>query len=104
MTSRKSLLPFVLLTGALSTNTQATSFVMTTDFLVSLSMSATKGTSSSFKDDKIVQAARDDAEAFVASDGQIQGVRLESALVHIRERLPGQTFTDMQLAQAIAAL
>ena len=93
----------LLLMGSACT-AHATSFVMTSDFLVSLSMSATKGTSSSFKDDKIVQAARDDAEAFVASDGQIHGVRLESALVHIRECLPGQTFTDMQLAQAIAAL
>ncbi|WP_426130164.1 DUF2388 domain-containing protein [Pseudomonas sp. DWP1b1] len=93
----------LLLMGCACT-AHATSFVMTTDFLVSLSMSASKGTSSSFKDDKIVQAARDDAEAFVASDGQILGVRLASALVHVRERLPGQTFTDMQLAQAIAAL
>ncbi|WP_395607799.1 DUF2388 domain-containing protein [Pseudomonas sp. B22129] len=93
-----------LLLSSSACTAHATSFVMTTDFLVSLSMSATKGTSSSFKDDKIVQAARDDAEAYVASDGRIHGVRLESALVHIRERLPGQTFTDMQLAQAIAAL
>lgn len=98
----KTLCALLLISG--SCTAHATSFVMTTDFLVSLSMSATKGTSSSFKDDKIVQAARDDAEAFVASDGQIHGVRLESALVHIRECLPGQTFTDMQLAQAIAAL
>nr|WP_283101082.1 DUF2388 domain-containing protein [Pseudomonas sp. MWU13-2517] len=47
------------------------------------------------------KAARDDAESFAATDGQIRGVRLEAALVHIYERLPGQTFTDMQLAQAI---
>ncbi|MBX7276278.1 DUF2388 domain-containing protein [Pseudomonas sp. M5A4_2d] len=93
----------LLLAGSACT-AHATSFVMTTDFLVSLSMSATKGTSSSFKDDKIVQAAREDAESFVASDGQIRGVRLESALMHIRERLPEQTFSDMQLAQAIAVL
>ncbi|MFQ6592229.1 MULTISPECIES: DUF2388 domain-containing protein [Pseudomonas] len=97
------LLCTLLLLGSTCT-AHATSFVMTTDALVSLSMSATRGTSSSFKDDKIVQAARDDAESFVATDGQIRGVRLEAALVHIRERLPGQTFTDMQLAQAIVAL
>jgi uncharacterized protein (TIGR02448 family) len=97
------LLCALLLLGSTCT-AQATSFVMTTDFLVSLSMSATKGTSSSFRDDKIVQAARDDAESFVATDGQIRGVRLEAALTHIRERLPEQTFTDMQLAQAITAL
>jgi len=93
----------LLLAGSACT-AHATSLVMTTDFLVSLSMSATKGTSSSFKDDKIVQAAREDAESFVASDGQIRGVRLESALMHIRACLPEQTFSDMQLAQAIAVL
>jgi uncharacterized protein (TIGR02448 family) len=102
MIRSKTLCGLVLMGCALTA--QATSFVMTTDFLVSLSMSATKGTSSSFKDDKIVQAARDDAEFFVATDGQIRGVRLEAALMHIRERLPESTFTDMQLAQAIAAL
>ena len=102
MNTSKTLCALLLTSSAFTAH--ATSFVMTTDFLVSLSMSATKGTSSSFKDDKIVQAAQDDAQAFVASDGQIHGVRLESALVHIRECLPGQTFTDMQLAQAIAAL
>ncbi|NVZ52735.1 DUF2388 domain-containing protein [Pseudomonas sp. B6002] len=102
MNTSKTLCALLLMSSALTAH--ATSFVMTTDFLVSLSMSATRGTSSSFKDDKIVQAARDDAQAFVATDGQIHGARLESALVHIRECLPGQTFSDMQLAQAIAAL
>ena len=102
MNLSKALYALLLMGGACTAH--ATSFVMTSDFLVSLSMSATKGTSSSFKDDKIVQAARDDAEAFVASDGQIRGVRLESALAHVRERLPGQSYSDIQLAQAIAAL
>lgn len=102
MNMPKTLCTLLLISSACTAH--ATSLMMTTDLLVSLSMSTTKGTSSSFKDDKIVQAAREDAEAFVASDGHIHGVRLESALVHIRECLPGQTFTDMQLAQAIAAL
>jgi uncharacterized protein (TIGR02448 family) len=102
MNLAKSLCTLLLMGSACTAH--ATSFVMTTDFLVSLSMSATKGTSSSFKDDKVVQAAKDDADAFVASDGEIRGVRLESALAHVRERLPGQTYSDMQLAQAIAAL
>ncbi|WMI97526.1 hypothetical protein RBU55_18315 [Pseudomonas chlororaphis subsp. aurantiaca] len=53
MTSVKSLLGPLLLMSVFSTGAQATSFVMTTDALVSLSMSATKGTSSSFKDDKV---------------------------------------------------
>ena len=62
-----------------ATSEQATSFVMTTDALVSLSMSATKGTSSSFKDDKIVLEAKTDAASFVASQGEIRGAQLELA-------------------------
>ena len=85
-------------------NAQATSFVMTTDALVSLSMSATKGTSSSFKDDKIVLAAKDDAAAYVASRGEIRGARLESALLHIRRTLPELRETDEQLANGILVL
>lgn len=85
-------------------NAQATSFVMTTDALVSLSMSATKGTSSSFKDDKVVLAAKGDAAAFVASQGDIRGVQLESALQHIRRTLPDLRDTDEQLASAILIL
>ncbi len=41
---------------------------------------ATSDVTSSFKDDKIVLAARDDAASFVASEGSIRGVKLESAL------------------------
>ena len=66
MSTPNYLLALCLISAA---NAQATSFVMTTDALVSLSMSATKGTSSNFKDDKIVLAAKDDAAAFVASHG-----------------------------------
>jgi uncharacterized protein (TIGR02448 family) len=48
---------------------------------------ASSGSSaSSSGDDKVVQAARDDAAAFVASDGQIRGARLQAALVHLREQ------------------
>ncbi|GGL24021.1 hypothetical protein GCM10009091_02180 [Pseudomonas brenneri] len=83
---------------------QATSFVMTTDALVSLSMSATKGTSSSFKDDKVVLAAKADAASFVASQGEIHGVQLESAFQHIRHTLVDLQCTDEQLARAILIL
>lgn len=83
---------------------QATSFVMTTDGLVSLSMSATGGTSSSFKDDKIVLAAKADAASFVASQGDIRGVALESAFEHIRRMRADLHCTDEQLARAILAL
>ena len=101
MSTPNYLLALCLISAA---NVQATSFVMTTDALVSLSMSATKGTSSSFKDDKIVLAAKDDAAAYVASGGEIHGARLESALLHIRRTLPALRKTDGQLACAMLAL
>lgn len=101
MSTPNYLLALCLISAA---NAQATSFVMTTDALVSLSMSATKGTSSSFKDDKIVLAAKDDAAAYVASGGEIRRARLESALLHIRRTLPALRETDEQLACAMLAL
>ncbi|MFO2463627.1 DUF2388 domain-containing protein [Pseudomonas sp. 15FMM2] len=85
-------------------NAQATSFVMTTDALVSLSMSASKGTSSSLRDDKVVLAAKTDAAAFVASQGEIRSVQLEAAFQHIRRTLPDSRDTDEQLARAILIL
>ena len=101
MSTPNYLLALCLISAA---NAQATSFVMTTDALVSLSMSATKGTSSSFKDDKIVLAAKDDAAAYVATRGEIRGARLESALLHIRRTLPELRETDEQLANGILVL
>ena len=101
MSKPNYLLALCLISAA---NAQATSFVMTTDALVSLSMSATKGTSSSFKDDKIVLAAKDDAAAYVATRGEIRGARLESALLHIRRTLPELRETDEQLANGILVL
>jgi len=89
------------LTGA---QAQATSFVMTTDLTVSLSMSTSKGTSSSLKDDKIVLAAKDDAAAFVASNGEIRGARIEAAFARVRDVLKAPSITDQQLASAILAL
>ncbi|WP_248751593.1 DUF2388 domain-containing protein [Pseudomonas sp. MWU15-20650] len=94
------LIPCLLSTAS----AQATSFVMTTDALVSLSMSATQGTSSRFKDDKIVLAAKTDAAAFVASEGEIRAVQLESAFQHIRYTLVDLQCTDEQLARAILVL
>ena len=65
---------------------------------------STSDLSSSFGDDKIVLAARDDAASFVASDGAIRGARLEAALRHIRERAPQLDADDRQLARAILVL
>ena len=67
---------------ALAGTASATSFVVTTDAVVGAvgaTSEASSDVSSSFTDDKIVLAARDDAAAFVASQGGIRGVRLEAA-------------------------
>lgn len=92
---------------ALASTAQATSFVVTTDSLVgavAASTDATSDVTSSFRDDKVVRAARDDAASFVASNGEIRGVKLESALQHIRQQLPDLQASDAQLAQAILAI
>jgi len=92
---------------ALASTANATSFVVTTDTIVrgvAASTDATSDVSSSFRDDKIVRAARDDAASFVASHGDIRGVKLESAFAHIRQQAPSLQASDAQLAQAILAL
>jgi len=91
---------------ALSISANATSFVVTTDTLGSLLAGSTDTSvdvSSSLVDDKIVLAARDDAASFVASQGSIRGVRLEAALQHVRQQLPGLVADDLRLAEAILA-
>ncbi|WP_085708595.1 MULTISPECIES: DUF2388 domain-containing protein [unclassified Pseudomonas] len=97
---------YVLLVGAclLMAEAHATSFVISTDITLSLTLSSSKGTSGSFKDDKLVLAAKDDAAAFVASDGDIRGAQMEAALKRIRSLLPELSATDQQLATAILML
>ncbi|MFL1512875.1 DUF2388 domain-containing protein [Pseudomonas prosekii] len=56
---------------------------------------------STFKDHKMVIPARDDVSAFVASDGAIRGVYMESVLKQIRQDNPGLNATDEDLANAI---
>jgi uncharacterized protein (TIGR02448 family) len=56
---------------------------------------------STFKDDKIVYAAQDDASSFVASNGAIRGPYLEAALRQLRGKNPGLRADDMALATAI---
>lgn len=92
---------------ALAGTAGATSFVVTTDAVVgavAATAEASSDVSSSFNDDKIVLAARDDAAAFVASQGSIRGVSLEAALQHIRQQVPTVQGDDMQLATAILSL
>ncbi|BAQ78003.1 MULTISPECIES: DUF2388 domain-containing protein [Pseudomonas] len=91
----------------LAANANATSLIVTTDAIVGALKATTDATSdatSSLRDNKIVRAARDDAASFVATDGAIRGVKLESAFDHIRQQAPQLQATDAQLAQAILAI
>ncbi|HLT04723.1 MAG TPA: DUF2388 domain-containing protein [Pseudomonas sp.] len=59
---------------------------------------------STFKDDKLVVAAREDAGAFVASAGAVRGAYLEAALLHLRETRPELAgHSDLELAAALLA-
>ena len=55
---------------------------------------------STFKDDKLMIPARDDASSFVASGGAIRGVYLESVIKQIRQDNPGLDASDEDLARA----
>lgn len=69
-----------------------------------LSSGATTGsTYLTFKDNKLIVAAQDDAGSFVASDGGIRGPYLEAAMQKVRAENPGLQATDMELANAILA-
>ena len=92
---------------ACAAQAQATSFVMTTDALAGASVGVSESTSdlsSSFGDDKIVLAARDDAASFIASQGTIRGAQLEAAFKVLREDVPqAREASDQALAEAILA-
>lgn len=69
-----------------------------------LTSGATTGsTYLTFKDQKLIVAAQDDAGSFVASDGGIRGPYLEAAMQKVRADNPGLQATDMELANAILA-
>lgn len=84
--------------------TQAQAFDTTTQSLVASGFVTSKVTSAPF-DRKLILAAQDDAAAFIASDGQLRGARLESALLSLHEQLrqtqPKLCVSDAELAQAI---
>ncbi|WLI12485.1 MULTISPECIES: DUF2388 domain-containing protein [Pseudomonas] len=52
-------------------------------------------------DHKLLIAARDDAAAFIASDGRLRGSQLEAALIYLRRTQPKLHASDLELAQAI---
>jgi len=79
---------------------QAFAFDTTTQGLVIGSYGTSQLTTAPF-DRKLLSEARDDAAAFVASGGRIRGVRLEAALLALRQTRPAQSANDLELARAI---
>lgn len=73
---------------------------VTTQFPVMTGYVTSQVTTAPF-DRKVVAAARDDAAAFVATDGQIRGARLQAALVSLRETPACHSVGDLELAEAI---
>ncbi|WP_285418744.1 DUF2388 domain-containing protein [Pseudomonas sp. efr-133-TYG-5] len=92
------LIPCVLLTACWATSVDA--FDVSTQNTV-VSGYATSMVSSAPFDRKLLLAAHDDAAAFVASDGQLRGAQLESALHYLRKSRPKLHVSDLELAQAI---
>ncbi|MBO0496118.1 MULTISPECIES: DUF2388 domain-containing protein [unclassified Pseudomonas] len=77
----------------------ASAFDVTTQGTVASAYATSKVTSAPF--DRKIVAARDDAAAFIATDGQWRGARLESALDDLRRSHPKLNASDRELAQAI---
>ncbi|KTC63611.1 Holliday junction resolvase [Pseudomonas fluorescens ABAC62] len=78
----------------------ASAFDVTIQGTVVSAYATSKVTSAPF-DRKVVAAAQDDAAAFIATDGQWRGARLESALDYLRHSHPKLHASDLELAQAI---
>jgi len=75
-------------------------FNLSTQGTVATGYATTLVTAAPF-DHKLLIAARDDAAAFIASDGQLRGAQLESALRYLRQTQPKLHVSDLELAQAI---
>jgi len=90
---------FSLLIGACWA-ASAQAFDATTQGLVVSGYATSLVTSAPF-DHKLLVAAQDDAAAFIASDGQLRGAQLESALMYLRRTQPKLRASDLELAQAI---
>ncbi|RMO04677.1 hypothetical protein ALQ47_00497 [Pseudomonas cichorii] len=78
----------------------AQAFDTTTQSLVITGYVTSQVTTAPF-DRKLILAAQDDAAAFVATDGQIRGVRLESALRTLRNTQSKLHASDLELAETI---
>ena len=78
----------------------SSAFDLATQSLVVSAYATSKVTSAPF-DHKLILAAQDDAAAFIATDGQWRGARLESALDYLRHSQPKLNASDLELAKAI---
>lgn len=94
--SMRQALPWLLFCACIGS---AQAFDTTTQGLVISGYATSQVTTGPF-DSKLVRQARDDAAVFVATDGQVQGVRLRAALDHLHRVLP-QAHDDLELARAI---
>lgn len=72
----------------------------TTQTLVITGYVTSKVTTAPF-DRKLIIAAHDDAAAFIATDGEMRGAQLESALMALRQNPAKLSVSDLELAQAI---
>jgi uncharacterized protein (TIGR02448 family) len=91
---------FTFCTAALIWTTQAQAMDTSTQSLVITGYVTSQVTTAPF-DRKLIVAARDDAAAFVATDGELKGAQLESALLALRQTKPKLSASDLELAQAI---
>ncbi|TWI56638.1 uncharacterized protein (TIGR02448 family) [Pseudomonas duriflava] len=91
---------FVILGTLLAT--PAFAIDVTTEFVARSLYVTSKVTSAPF-DNKLVQAARDDAALFIASNGAQRSATLESALRVLRSQNPHLVASDQELAEAILA-
>ncbi|WP_120994296.1 DUF2388 domain-containing protein [Stutzerimonas urumqiensis] len=92
-----------LLTAILVTSLPFGSAVADTLRDILSSGATTASTYMTFKDEKLVVGAQEDASLFVASDGAIRGAYLEAALKQMRAEHPHLEHSDMALAKAILA-
>lgn len=90
---------FLLFTWLLCTG-NAQAFDTTTQGVVISGYVTSQVTTAPF-DKKIIADARDDAAAFVATEGRDRGVRLEAALQALRRDASDHNASDLELAQAI---
>lgn len=105
---RKSLIAACLGSLLLADLAQAQTLVATSNIIVrafARSINFTSDTTTSIRDSKVVQEARDDAASFVATNGDIRGAHLESAFGTLRARVPeARDASDQVLAEAILSL